>query len=66
MRDNYIPIRRTLRRSVLQQGCRFDPELEIYEDWDFWLQLTQLGFPYRRNQRILSRRGRITDRRRDQ
>ena len=44
MRDNYIPIHAALfRRSVLQQGCRFDPELEIYEDWDFWLQLTQLG-----------------------
>ena len=44
MRDNYIPIHAALfRRSVLLQGCRFDPELEIYEDWDFWLQLTQLG-----------------------
>ena len=44
MQDNYIPIHAALfRRSVLQQGCRFDPELEIYEDWDFWLQLTQLG-----------------------
>ncbi len=44
MRDNYIPIHAALfRRSVLEQGCRFDPELEIYEDWDFWLQLTQLG-----------------------
>ena len=44
MRDNYIPIHAALfRRSVLQQGCRFDPELKIYEDWDFWLQLTQLG-----------------------
>ena len=44
MRDNYIPIHAALfRRSVLLQGCRFDPELEIYEDWDFWLQLAQLG-----------------------
>ena len=44
MQDNYIPIHAALfRRSVLQQGCRFDPELEIYEDWDFWLQLTQVG-----------------------
>ncbi len=44
MQDNYIPIHAALfRRSVLQQGCRFDPELEIYEDWDFWLQLAQVG-----------------------
>ena len=44
MRDNYIPIHAALfQRSVLQRNCRFDLELEIYEDWDFWLQLAQLG-----------------------
>ena len=44
MRDNYIPIHAALfQKSALQRNCRFDPELEIYEDWDFWLQLAQLG-----------------------
>ena len=30
------------RRSALGQ-CRFDERLEICEDWDFWLQLAELG-----------------------
>ena len=42
MRDNYIPIHAMLfERSLLDKGCRFDENFEIYEDWDFWLQLNQ-------------------------
>ncbi len=42
MRDNYIPIHAMLfESSLLQQGCRFDEAFDIYEDWDFWLQLSQ-------------------------
>ena len=42
MRDNYIPIHSMLfERSLVHEGCRFDPQFEIYEDWDFWLQLAQ-------------------------
>ena len=42
MRDNYIPIHAMLfERSLLSKGCRFDENFEIYEDWDFWLQLNQ-------------------------
>ena len=42
MRDNYIPIHAMLfERSLLEQGCRFDERFDIYEDWDFWLQLNQ-------------------------
>lgn len=42
MRDNYIPIHAMLfERSLLTSGCRFDENFEIYEDWDFWLQLNQ-------------------------
>ena len=42
MRDNYIPIHSMLfDKSLIDEGCRFDPQFEIYEDWDFWLQLAQ-------------------------
>ncbi|MFT4814595.1 MAG: glycosyltransferase involved in cell wall biosynthesis [Pseudohongiellaceae bacterium] len=42
MRDNYIPIHAILfDRSLLEHGCRFDEAFDIYEDWDFWLQLSQ-------------------------
>ncbi len=42
MRDNYIPIHSMLfSRSLLDEGCRFDEEFDIYEDWDFWLQLSR-------------------------
>ena len=43
-RDNFMPIHSVLfSRKALEQGCRLDPALEIYEDWDFWLQLNELG-----------------------
>lgn len=41
-RDNYIPIHAVLFHRSLLQGCRFDESLEIYEDWDFWLQVSRL------------------------
>ncbi|MBL4582411.1 MAG: glycosyltransferase [Gammaproteobacteria bacterium] len=42
MRDNYIPIHAVLFDSaLLENGCRFDEAFDIYEDWDFWLQLSQ-------------------------
>jgi hypothetical protein len=42
MRDNYIPIHSILFDSaLLKHGCRFDEAFDIYEDWDFWLQLSQ-------------------------
>lgn len=42
MRDNYIPIHALLfDRELLKNGCRFDEAFDIYEDWDFWLQLSQ-------------------------
>ncbi len=42
MRDNYIPIHAILFDSaLLEHGCRFDETFDIYEDWDFWLQLSQ-------------------------
>jgi glycosyltransferase involved in cell wall biosynthesis len=27
--------------SLRQSGCRFDEDLNIYEDWDFWLQVSE-------------------------
>lgn len=42
MRDNYIPIHAMLfESSLLERGCEFDEAFDIYEDWDFWLQLSQ-------------------------
>ncbi len=41
---NYIPIHAVLfRRDFVDQGCRFDEGLDLYEDWDFWLQLSMLA-----------------------
>ena len=43
-RDNFMPIHSVLfRRRALEEGCRLDTSLPIYEDWDFWLQLAELG-----------------------
>lgn len=42
MRDNYIPIHAMLfAQSLLAEGCRFDERLDVYEDWDFWIQLSK-------------------------
>ena len=42
MRDNYIPIHAMVfARSLIEKGCRFDEAFNIYEDWDFWLQLSR-------------------------
>lgn len=39
---NYLPIHAVLfRRDAVAAGCRFDESLEVFEDWDFWLQLTR-------------------------
>jgi len=41
-RDNYIPIHAMLfARSLLEAGCHFDEAFDIYEDWDFWLQVSR-------------------------
>lgn len=43
-RGNFIPIHAVLfDRSLTSTGCRFDESLEIYEDWDFWLQLSRMS-----------------------
>lgn len=28
-------------RQLWDQGCRFDEQLDLYEDWDFWLQAAE-------------------------
>ncbi len=41
---NLIPLHSVLfRREVVLSGCRFDETLDLYEDWDFWLQVAQYG-----------------------
>jgi glycosyltransferase involved in cell wall biosynthesis len=44
--ENFLPIHAVLfRRGVAEQSpaCRFDTGLQLFEDWDFWLQLAERG-----------------------
>lgn len=39
---NLTPIHAVLfNRQLVLQGCRFDEALDRYEDWDFWLQVSE-------------------------
>ena len=39
---NFIPIHAPLIPThLLGSGARFDTQLQVYEDWDFWLQLSE-------------------------
>ncbi len=39
---NYIPINAMVfARSLVEEGCAFDEDLDLYEDWDFWLQVAR-------------------------
>ena len=48
MRSNYLAIHAVLfSRDFVDQGVRFDETLPMFEDWDFWLQLsTQSDFAF--------------------
>ena len=38
---NIVPIHAVLfEKSLLDEGCRFDETLALYEDWDFWIQVS--------------------------
>ncbi len=42
--ENFLPIHSVLfRKSLIDSNCRFPEDLSIYEDWAFWLQLSQRG-----------------------
>ena len=43
MLANQMPIMSVLFRRSWLNGARFDEGLDIYEDWDFWLQLGERG-----------------------
>ncbi len=39
--ENYLPIHAVLfERSLVDADTRFDETLNVYEDWDFWVQLS--------------------------
>lgn len=37
--ENYLPIHAVMFRRT--DDCRFDEQFDLFEDWDFWLQLAQ-------------------------
>ena len=41
--NNVFPIHAVLFRAWRCKNCRFDEDFEIYEDWDFWLQVSRKG-----------------------
>lgn len=42
--ENFIPIHAALfKRQALFNGAHFDASLDLCEDWDFWLQLAEMG-----------------------
>ncbi|XOB92483.1 glycosyltransferase [Pseudomonadota bacterium 24LQ007] len=50
--ENFLPIHAVLfRRKALENGCRFDPALNLYEDWHFWIQVVQHGDMYHLKER---------------
>jgi GT2 family glycosyltransferase/glycosyltransferase involved in cell wall biosynthesis len=42
--ENYLPIHSVLfRRDAASRVAGFDESLPIFEDWDFWIQLSRIG-----------------------
>jgi glycosyltransferase involved in cell wall biosynthesis len=42
--ENYLPIHAVLfRREVALRHASFDTDFDLFEDWDFWLQLAQVA-----------------------
>ncbi|MEJ2425758.1 MAG: glycosyltransferase [Candidatus Thiodiazotropha sp.] len=42
MAASYLPIHAVMfRRRFVEQGLRFDTGLQVYEDWDFWIKLSE-------------------------
>ena len=40
--QNYIPINSIMiAREIFDRGCRFNTELDVLEDWDFWITLLE-------------------------
>lgn len=40
---NFLPIHAVLFSRTRAAICRFDTTLDLFEDWDFWLQVSRLG-----------------------
>lgn len=39
---NFIPVIGVVARNMYSAGIRFDPGLPVLEDWDMWLQLSEI------------------------
>ena len=46
--ENYLPIHSVLfKNNELSEACQFDTRLDMYEDWNFWVQLAAKGLMQR-------------------
>jgi len=41
--DNRFPIHSVLLKSTAVRGLQFDTQFDLFEDWDWWLQVTAQG-----------------------
>ncbi|SEG51367.1 glycosyltransferase family 2 protein [Oceanospirillum linum] len=42
--ESYLPIHSVLfKNNKISQACQFDTRLDMYEDWNFWVQLVAKG-----------------------
>lgn len=64
LRFNQIVISSLIRREVYEAVGGFDPSLEVFEDWQFWLEALKQGFRFKKANTYLKYRQRTGGRNR--
>ena len=62
LRQNEVVVSSLMRRRVYEVVGGFDPQLPLFEDWDFWLKALEAGFAFRRADTYLKYRQRQNSR----